>query len=243
VSPVVVLSPHLDDAVISIGGTMHLLGRLGVAVRVVTFFAGDPASVVAPSYWDRHRGTKTAGEAFAERRDEDRAASEALRFEPVWLPFIDGSYLARRDPDEIWAAVAPHLADAAAVLVPGSPLDHSDHRYTTALTVDRLDGTLPTLFYAEQPYSSRPRYLAGYLRGSTPATLSNILGEKVAWSSVKLDEASRAAKRRAVACYAGELSMFGARSRLDAFIGNVLRRERIAHGAGEKPPAIFGGVL
>jgi LmbE family N-acetylglucosaminyl deacetylase len=161
----------------------------------------------------------------------------------VWLPFIDDSYLARRDPDEIWEAVEPHLTDAAAVLAPGSPLAHPDHRYTTALAVDRLDPTLPALFYAEQPYSSRPRYLAGYLRGRTPSTLGQILEDKVEWITVKLDAATRAAKQRAVACYAGELAMFGARAHLDDFVARVLRRESIALRAGETPPAIFGGVL
>src|SRR5262249_38017818 len=148
-----------------------------------------------PSSWDRHRGTETAGESFQERRDEDLAASKALGVEPVWLPFTDDSYLARRDPDEIWAALEPHLADAAAVLMPGSPLAHGDHRYTTALTVERLDSKLPTLFYAEQPYSSRPRYIADYLGGRTPSALRDILGEKVEWLTVKLDKASRVAKR------------------------------------------------
>jgi LmbE family N-acetylglucosaminyl deacetylase len=243
VSPVVVLSPHLDDAVMSIGGTLYLLGRLGVAMRVVTLFAGDPASVARPSSWDLHRGTKTAGESFRERREEDRAASAALGLEPVWLPFCDDSYLARRDPDEIWAEVAPHLADAAAVLVPGSPLAHGDHRYTTALAVERLDSTLPTLFYAEQPYSSRPRYVAGYVGGRTPAALRDILGEDVEWETVKLSKESRDAKRSASECYAGEIAMFGARAHIDDFVGRVLRRESVGHRAGEPVPAVFGGVL
>jgi LmbE family N-acetylglucosaminyl deacetylase len=243
VSPVVVLSPHLDDAIMSIGGTMYLLGRLGVAMRVVTVFAGDPERLTPPSYWDLHRGTKTAGEAFRQRRDEDRAASESLGVEPVWLPFMDESYLARRDPDEIWEAVEPHLLDAAAVVVPGSPLAHPDHRYTTALAAERLDPTLPTLFYAEQPYSSRPRYLAGYVRGTTPLALGQILEQKVEWVTVKLDEGSRAAKQRAADCYAGEIAMFGARSHLDDFVARVLRRERVAHRAGETMPAMLGGLL
>jgi LmbE family N-acetylglucosaminyl deacetylase len=243
VSPVVVLSPHLDDAVMSLGGTMHVLGRLGVATRVVTLFAGDPERCTPPSYWDEHRGTKTAGEAFGERRDEDRAACDVLGVEPVWLPFIDDSYLARRDPDEIWAAVEPHLADAAAVLTPGTPLAHGDHRYTTALAVERLGTSLPTLFYAEQPYSSRPRYLAGYVRGRTPSTLEHIVDEKVEWSNVKLDEASRDAKRDAAGCYTGEIAMFGARARVDDFVARVLRRESVGHRAGAALPAIFGGVL
>jgi LmbE family N-acetylglucosaminyl deacetylase len=238
-----VLSPHLDDAIMSLGGTMYLLGRLGVAMRVVTLFAGDPARVTPPSHWDLHRGTKTAGDAFRERRDEDRAASEALGVEPVWLPFIDDSYLARRDPDEIWAAVEPHLAGAAAVLTPGSPLAHADHRYTTALAVDRLDSTVPMLFYAEQPYCSRPRYFAGYVRGHTPSTLGNILGQDVEWDAVKLDKASRDAKRGATGCYAGEIAMFGVRSHLDDFVARVLRRESVAHRVGESTPAVLGGVL
>src|SRR5262249_15188725 len=99
------------------------------------------------------------------------------------------------------------------------------------------------LFYAEQPYSSRPRYIADYLGGRTPSALRDILGEKVEWLTVKLDKASRVAKRDAMDCYDGELAMFGSRAHLDNFVAGVLRRERVGLRAGDRPPAFLGGVL
>jgi hypothetical protein len=99
------------------------------------------------------------------------------------------------------------------------------------------------LFYAEQPYSSRPRYLAGYLAGRTPPALHEMLGEAVEWTTVKLDKASRVAKRSAANCYEGELAMLGKRVYLDDAVAGVLRRERVGHRVGSSPPAIFGGVL
>lgn len=225
-SGIVVVSPHLDDAVMSVGGLIFRLARSGGLVRVLTVFAGLRTWTGATSAWDSRRGLDCAADAFAARAAEDDAAAAALGVAAYRLPFLDGGYSAVRDPDAIWAAMAPYLLDADAVLVPGSPLAHDDHRAVTELVVARMNGCAPLGFYTEQPYSSRPRYLAGFLRHSTPAVLHQ-RGLAIEWTDVHLDRVTRRAKADAVACYAGELHALGWRAHLDALVQRVAPIERI----------------
>ncbi len=240
---IVVLSPHLDDAIMSMAGTIYRLGVLGIATRIVTLFGGDPAFTGPPSAWDSKRGLATAGEAFHARREEDRAAVAVLGTDAVCLPYSDSAYVAARDPDAIWGSLQPHLADAEAVVMPGWPLAHPDHEFTTKLALDRLDGNVPVLFYAEQPYSTRPRYLAAYLAGRTPAPLEHVVGSGLVWNTIHLDATMRATKSQAVSCYGGELKAIGARAYLDAVMVRVFRQERIAHRGTDPMPELLARAL
>jgi len=51
------LSPHLDDAVYSCGGTIHQLTSQGTPVQILTFMAGDPPTPLpdTPITRDLHR--------------------------------------------------------------------------------------------------------------------------------------------------------------------------------------------
>src|SRR5213080_853986 len=89
---VVVVSPHLDDAVLSLGAALARAARRGGAVTVLTVLAGDPASETPAGEWDSQAGFATAGEAARARREEDRRACALLGVEPVWLPFSDHQY-------------------------------------------------------------------------------------------------------------------------------------------------------
>jgi LmbE family N-acetylglucosaminyl deacetylase len=242
-STVVVLSPHIDDAVLSLGGTMHRLARQGSVVRVVTLFAGDPSRQGPPSAWDARRGCATAAEAFEARRAEERAAAGLLGVEAVWLPFDDDSYVARRDPEDLWARLSMWLDGASVVFVPGSPLIHSDHSYTTMLAVERLAGRVPLAFYAEQPYSTNPRQLVGrLLHGRTPIALRHLLGEDLTWTDASLDRADRDLKRAASRCYAGELAAIGVRARLHDVVDRVVQQEAFARSCSQPLPSILAGV-
>src|SRR5690349_8735562 len=64
---VAILSPHLDDAVLS---CWHVLTQPGVVV-VVNVFAGVPASLDGPAWWDRYTGATDSLERVRERIDED----------------------------------------------------------------------------------------------------------------------------------------------------------------------------
>lgn len=240
---VVVVSPHLDDAVLSVGATMRSLSRREVDVQLVTVFAGDPEKEDRASYWDAKRGLTKKTEVFEARRGEDQAAAAVLGVEPVWLPFDDGAYVSRRDPDEIWARLRPLLYGAAAVLLPGWPLVHADHRFVTAMVMQRLAATVPILLYAELPYGARPMSLArSLLKGRQAAPIAAALGSSLVWRSSWTSAEDRAAKRAAVAEYRGEVAALGLDARLSSLYDSALRRELLASHPGAEPPALLFGA-
>lgn len=150
---VVVVSPHLDDAVFSLGAAISRAVRSGASVGVLTVFAGDPDSAAPASWWDRKAGFETEGEAARARRAEDREACSVVGASPTWLRFSDAAY--EREPDEeaLWSAVLNAVDRASLILLPGFPLRHVDHLYLTRLAlvrglpVDRIG------LYVEQPYA------------------------------------------------------------------------------------------
>ena len=68
--PAVILSPHLDDAVLS---CWHLLSGPG-DVSVINVFAGSPPPGSGASWWDRLSGATDSAARMAERLAEDREA-------------------------------------------------------------------------------------------------------------------------------------------------------------------------
>ena len=151
---IVVLSPHSDDGVLSLGASMARWARAGRDVELVTVFALDPSSSAETGGWDRRAGFRTEGEAALARRQEDRAACSILGVTPRWLPFGSVDYERHGDGDAVWEAVGGTLDEAELVLLPGSPLTHPDHEWLHALVVERMPE--PRLArYAEQPYTLR----------------------------------------------------------------------------------------
>jgi LmbE family N-acetylglucosaminyl deacetylase len=147
----VVVSPHLDDAALSLGATLAEASRTGLELVNLTVFAGDPNSTAPPGNWDRKTGFSSAGAVARARRVEDAAACALLGMSPVWLPFPDYQYTS--DRSEVWPAIKPALERADMVLIPGFPLAHPDHRWLSELIRDHEDA-LPELgFYVEQPYA------------------------------------------------------------------------------------------
>src|SRR5918911_4349005 len=58
---VAVLSPHLDDAVFSLGAFLHGEAGRGADLRVVTVLANDPAAEGQAGSWDAQSGFASAG--------------------------------------------------------------------------------------------------------------------------------------------------------------------------------------
>jgi LmbE family N-acetylglucosaminyl deacetylase len=101
----VVVSPHLDDAVLSLGAAIASWTRLGRAVTVLTVLACDPSSPARAGGWDRRAGFATEGEAARVRREEDEEACTLLGAAPRWLPFGSSDYERHGADDEIRATV------------------------------------------------------------------------------------------------------------------------------------------
>src|SRR5262249_61987535 len=110
---VAVLSPHLDDAVLS---CWHLLASSDHVV-VINVFTGIPAQGRPPAYWDRMTGAADSVERMRERLAEDERALAVAGRRAEYLGFLDGQY--RKDaPTGIPEAVGAQLPDGAAVFAP-----------------------------------------------------------------------------------------------------------------------------
>jgi LmbE family N-acetylglucosaminyl deacetylase len=149
---VVVLSPHLDDAVLSLGASIASSARRGAKIRVVTVFGNDTATTRPASAWEVSCGFTSAAEAARMRRMEDLAACERIGATPVWLSYPDVDHDEGRDSDQIGTAIDEAIAGADAVLVPGSPLLHSDHRQLAQLALARRPPGVRFGLFLEQPY-------------------------------------------------------------------------------------------
>jgi LmbE family N-acetylglucosaminyl deacetylase len=171
---IAVLSPHLDDGVLSLGAGLAAAARSGAEVRIVTVFGNDPDSNAPAASWDQACGFATEGESARLRREEDRLACELLGVTPVWLPFRDEEYVQGEESAAIWTAVTEAARFADTVLIPGFPLYHPDHARLTELVLGNRWPGARWGFYVEQPYASL-RLLG---RGNRTWTVSGLTGRQ-----------------------------------------------------------------
>ncbi len=187
---IVVLSPHSDDGVLSLGASMARWVRSGRQVELLTVFALDPESSAATGGWDRRAGFLTEGDAARARRDEDRVACAILGVTPRWLPFGSVDFERHGDEASVWEAMRAAIEGAALVLVPGSPLTHPDHAWLNRVAIERLTPSVVAR-YAEQPYTSRTTGLP--------------------FAPVAVGLRDRIAKWRALRAYRSQLPLLGMR--------------------------------
>jgi LmbE family N-acetylglucosaminyl deacetylase len=111
---IVIVSPHLDDAVLGCGRLMAAYP----GVIVVTVFAGNPPAYPDPMrLWDVQSGFAPGDDVMEARRNEDRAALRVLGATPHHLDFVEHTY----NPGDRPVApdvVATALRDALASLAP-----------------------------------------------------------------------------------------------------------------------------
>ncbi len=207
---IVVVSPHLDDGVLSLGATMNRWVREGHSVKLVTVFAGNPDNDGPPLSWDAPRGTRTAGEVVAARCAEDAAAARVLGVEATWLPFDEAQHLVPRDPHAIWEALGDQLVGADRIYVPGWPLGHYDHWYAAMLTFQKLRIDAPLGLYCELPYAVSPVARAkSLLRGRSVPFVEPAVSHDLTWSTERASPADRLSKIEALECYVGEVAALG----------------------------------
>lgn len=114
-----VVSPHLDDGVLSLGAFIATAVDGGARVSVVTIFGGDPDSTAKAGPWDGRGGFETAGEATRARREEDKLACETLGAECDWLPYLDKDYGPPPSEDDVWGYLSNAVERADFAFVPG----------------------------------------------------------------------------------------------------------------------------
>lgn len=143
-APTLIVSPHLDDAVLGLG--QYLAVRPGTTVATV--FAGIPEDEL--SDYDRSCGFTSSTEAMTTRRDEDAAALRTLHGRPHHLDFLDRQYGQPTDDDTLTAALAAMYRPDVLAFVPLG-IGHPDHDQVARCARSALPaGTL--VCFEELPY-------------------------------------------------------------------------------------------
>ena len=198
---ILVLSPHLDDAVLGCG---HLLAA-HPGTTVLTVFAGAPDAYPEPmTWWDQLAGFSSGDDPLVARRREDAEALDELGAKPVWLDFVEHQYLPRAEwvgPDDTVDRLEEVLRGLAptAVLLPFG-LANPDHAaaHEAGLRVRDRYAAPAWLCYEDTGYKHIPGMLAWrvsqlFRRGVWPTPVA-----------VPVDADDRR-KRAALDCYRSQL--------------------------------------
>jgi LmbE family N-acetylglucosaminyl deacetylase len=152
--PVIFLSPHFDDVVLSCGGTVARLADAGYNPLMVTIFGGEIVDELLTDFarWKHHRwGILSTDGVRAARQAEDKAAAAILGCHTRWLGFPDAIYRGERytadsnlfgTPAQVDQALSdlivaevcslPEWRVGAIVFVPLAIGGHVDHQLTYA---------------------------------------------------------------------------------------------------------------
>lgn len=147
---IVVLSPHLDDAVLS---CWRLLTQPS-EVTVINVFAGIP-SLSAPAWWDRYTGATDSAERVRERLEEDRRALALAGRTPLNLDLLDEQYRDGEQPlDPPTRQIAAAIASGDQIYAPAAFAGHPDHLLARAAALElRAEGHSVSL-YADLPHAT-----------------------------------------------------------------------------------------
>jgi len=219
------LSPHLDDAVLSCGATIHQLVREGDSVTILTVTAGDPSpsTVDTDKIQDLHQRWQAGESPTAARRHEDEDAARALGADIIHLPIGDCIYRTAQIGDEViplypseeslFGEVHPNDSALEALAVTSIPQadilyvplgvgHHVDHQITRdwGLELKHQQPSLAMKLYEEYPYVNDKIAIDRALAFYAPQTLTV--------ETHILEEADVMAKVQAIACYRSQISTF-----------------------------------
>ncbi|GJD56578.1 2'-N-acetylparomamine deacetylase [Methylobacterium dankookense] len=229
------LSPHLDDAAFSCGGTLARLAASGWRVVMATLFTAsvpDPQGFALACQLDK--GLPPEVDYMALRRAEDVAAARALGIAPpVHLPFREAPhrgyasapelFAGTRADDAIVADLVPALAGLIGaqapdlVLAPQAIGGHVDHVQMVG-AFREAGSAVPVLWWRDFPYTVRsaaPKQPLGHLFADLPEM------------TVVLTAEDAARKRDACAAYTTQIGFqFGGRAGLESRLAEEGARER-----------------
>jgi LmbE family N-acetylglucosaminyl deacetylase len=198
----IVISPHLDDAVFACGALLAAHpGSL-----VVTLFAGLPEQArQRHTAWDARSGFADAEQAMRARREEDRRALALLEARPLWLEFSDSQYGDSPAIDTLSAALQRALSGLAPeTLLYPLGLFHSDHRLAHAAShaaAGALPGLRP-LLYEDALYRG--------LHGVLQQRLAELAHSGCSLTPARLPAGTGSARKaQAVQAYASQLRALG----------------------------------
>ena len=211
VATALVLSPHLDDAAFSCGGTLAILASRGWRVVPATLFTRsmpDPQGFALACQLDK--GLDATVDYMALRRAEDLAACRVLGLgDPVHVPLPEAPHRGYGSAEALFRGilpgddVGPSLAEAIRglvkqhrpdlILAPQAVGGHVDH----VQVVLALRGVaVPVLWWRDFPYT---------LRGRAPPEPFGDRMRALTEHRIPLDGEARRAKAAGCLAYASQL--------------------------------------
>jgi LmbE family N-acetylglucosaminyl deacetylase len=181
----VYLSPHLDDAALSCGGTIYQQACQGLRPLVITCMSGVPDyRELSPFAREQHRRWGEPAGAMERRRCEDAAAMEYLGADYQHWDYLDCIY--RRAPGgstflydseaalfgelhpdeqtliaELTTQLQSYLArDHARIVAPMAIGHHVDHQLVMRAALCLAESGYRVSFYEDYPYAEDPQKLA-----------------------------------------------------------------------------------
>jgi len=227
------LSPHLDDAVLSCGATIHRLTEGGASVLILTVAAGQPPNPLpdSPLVRELHSRWKIGDNAPLGRIEEDRKAAASLGAQVYYMDIADCIYRTVMDGSGGHVALYPdgeslfgdvHICDDAQLSLLSTPLPlndahiilyaplgighHIDHQIVRdwAMVLAGPRSGPELKFYEEYPGSRDKMAVEQALHHFK----THVRSLELQPETVTLTEANVAAKVQAIACYASQISSF-----------------------------------
>jgi len=191
------VSPHLDDAAFSCGGTLARLAQAGWDVTVCTVFTHSvpqPRGFALACQTDK--GIAEDIDYMALRRAEDRVACAALGATPLWLDLAEAPHRGYASAaalfgdlaadDHIDAAVVKALAAGPLsaipdlILAPQAIGGHVDHVQVVRALRHVLPETAAVLWWTDYPYAARPDAAAPFAAAFAALPAVSVAGDAVA---------------------------------------------------------------
>ena len=214
-APVVILSPHLDDAVLNCWSVLSA----PQPPTVVNVFAGIPQPGFV-TRWDAICGARDSAAQMVARRAEDAQATALGGWTAVDLDLLEVEHrrgLPRRPLADVDAAIVARVPAASMLYAPAGIAAHVDHHTVRALAGAALRAGVPVRLYAEIPYAVVHGWPT-WVTGTPPDPHRDV---DVLWSQaladvahlgplrdaqvVRLDDRAAEAKLAAMRCYRSQL--------------------------------------
>ncbi|MCE8428063.1 MAG: PIG-L family deacetylase [Candidatus Methanoperedens sp.] len=203
-----VVSPHLDDGVLSLGAFIARHVGEGGEVTVLTVLAGRPDAGGPAGAWDAASGFDSEAEAAIARRWEDRNACADMGATVEHIEGADEQYVRDRDSAPVVGVVRAMAHTYDEILLPGFPLANDDHLWVA----DTVGGLLVSegvgfRLYAEEPYTADGAPVR------QPSWAHDLSRER-RWSVLRPTAQEQIRKVRAVARYRSQLPLLAPPARI-----------------------------
>ncbi len=167
---ITLLSPHLDDAVLS---CWHLLEG-PAPVTVVNVFTCSPPEGTDPPWWDRLTGARDPVQRMRERRAEDARALACVGRSAVNLGFLDNQYGRRDSPaGRLLKRIRTMLEPGTVIHAPAALSRHPDHEIVRDAALDLARSGWQVVLYADLPHAILHGWPA-WVSGTPEAEESNV---------------------------------------------------------------------